>query len=174
MTTALASDPLWDELSSAERFAIWTIRHHLAERAAPWHAVSQVHLTFANMGAADALRDLDRLMALIAGPLLREARRVPLHEPRLSRAEGMLLDALALGQTGGVVDGLLTLRPLLDPQECRAASRACADYAAALGEAGLDLTVRLRRRVSSGPLRAEPASQPVPTAPLPLERRIVR
>lgn len=129
----------WDELTFAQRFAVWSLRLWLAERLGDETACDRCRAAFAIAGAAEARGALDRLMRCVAGLPSRPVKLAPVNQPTLSDDEALLLRALTVAQAGGRVDGRLMLRPMFAPDACRAVQQHCAAYARALGDAGLHL-----------------------------------
>lgn len=129
----------WEDLSFAQRFAVWSLRLWLAEQLGDETACSRCDAAFAVAGAAEARGALDRLMRCVAGMPRRPVRLAPVNKPALSDDEALLLRALAVAQADGRVDGQLMLRPMFGPDACRAVHQHCAAYAQALGSVGLDL-----------------------------------
>ena len=129
----------WDDLSYAQRFAVWSIRLWLAERLGDETAAERSCTAFALAGAEDAPVALDGLMRCVSSLPSRPVRLAPVSRAALSEDEAALLRALAVAQAEGPVDGLLTLRCMFGPEGCRVVRRHCAEYARALASAGLDL-----------------------------------
>ncbi|HYH38809.1 MAG TPA: hypothetical protein VD860_11355 [Azospirillum sp.] len=129
----------WDDLTFPQRFAVWSLRLWLAERQGDETACGRCEAAFAVAGAPEARHALDRLMRCVDDLPSRPVKLAPVNQPSLSDDEALLLRALTVAQAGGGVDGRLMLRPMFRPDVCRTVQRHCADYARALGSAGLDL-----------------------------------
>ncbi|HYG90903.1 MAG TPA: hypothetical protein VD978_32125 [Azospirillum sp.] len=160
MTAAPSAAPLidesqWNALTFAERFVVWNIRLWLAGWLGDSTAAERSARAFETVGASGAIVPLDCLMRSVSTLASRPVQLACVCKAGLSRDEGLLLDALAVAQADGPVDGLFTLRPLSGPEGCRVLRRLCADCARALAEAGLHLTVRLSGFYAPVP---EPAS----------------